>query len=167
MAAAATADFSGLHALSGVLEQQRIVRTARAAGAAGDHLYAIRRPGRALWTRPGEVVAGPVVRFPITKRTDSRVYFHAYTLGNLAAIHYVDAARLARDGEAPMPGEGWPADFRNTFYAARETAEAIARGDIRQLRRQMASAHPDRGGTDGQFMAARKRYERALAAGRA
>lgn len=168
MAATTRVDFSGMRCLSGVLEQQRIVRAARAASLAraadDDYLYAIRRTGRAVWTRPGEVVAGQVVRFPITKRTDKRVYFHAYTLGDLAAIHYVDAARLARDGEAHMLGEGWPADFRNTFYATREAAEATAHSDITQLRRQMASVHPDRGGTNEQFMAARKRYERALAA---
>jgi hypothetical protein len=34
-------------------------------------------------------------------------------------------------------------------FTTREAAEAIARGDIKQLRRQMANFHPDRGGTAG------------------
>ena len=44
----------------------------------------------------------------------------------------------------------------------REAAEAIAHGDMKQLRRQMADAHPDRGGTNEGFMAARRRYEQAI-----
>jgi len=39
---------------------------------------------------------------------------------------------------------------------------SVQPGDIKQLRRQMADAHPDRGGTNEGFMAARKRYERAI-----
>jgi hypothetical protein len=34
--------------------------------------------------------------------------------------------------------------------------------ELKRLRREMADAHPDRGGTDAGFIAARKRYERAL-----
>ena len=48
------------------------------------------------------------------------------------------------------------------LYTSRETAEAFAHGDIKALRLQMANVHPDRGGTTEQFMAARRRYERAL-----
>ena len=44
----------------------------------------------------------------------------------------------------------------------REAAEAIAHGDMKRLWRQMADAHPDRGGTNEGFMAARKRYEQAI-----
>ena len=61
-------------------------------------------------------------------------------------------------------------------YATREAAEEhlygrereqerkrkAAEPELKQLRREMADAHPDRGGTNEQFMAARKRYERAL-----
>jgi hypothetical protein len=34
--------------------------------------------------------------------------------------------------------------------------------ELRRLRLAMADAHPDRGGTDEEFIAARERYERAL-----
>lgn len=158
--------FSGVRSLSGVLEQTRVIRAARAASlaeAADGYLYAIRRTDRETYTNTGEVVEGQLVRFPITRRTGKRVYFLAYRLrGDFLGHGHADAAQLARDGEADVIGEGWPADFHNTFYATREAAEAVAHGDIKQLRRQMASVHPDRGGTAGQFMAARKRYEQAL-----
>jgi hypothetical protein len=36
--------------------------------------------------------------------------------------------------------------------------------DIRRLRLEMAAAHPDRGGSNEEFRAARERYEAALAA---
>ena len=159
------APYSGMRSLSGVLEQQRVVRAARAASlaeSADDYLYAIRRTDRETYKRIGEVVDGQLVRFPITKRTDKRVHFLAYRLGDLLGHGHADAAQLARDGEAHVIGQGWPADYNNTFYATREAAEAIAHGDIKQLRRQMANVHPDRGGTAEQFMAARRRYERAL-----
>ena len=51
------------------------------------------------------------------------------------------------------------------LYTSRKTAEAIASGDVKQLRRLMAAVHPDRGATNEEFIAARKRYERFLAAG--
>jgi hypothetical protein len=34
--------------------------------------------------------------------------------------------------------------------------------DIKRLRMEMADAHPDRGGTDEGFIAARERYVKAL-----
>ena len=156
--------YSGMCSLSGVLEQQRVVRAARAASLAESYLWAIRRTDRPTYDRTGEVVDGQLVRFPIVARTDKRVYFVAYHWPDdgRAVTDHVDAAQLARDGEAHVIGNGWPADYLNTFYATREAAEAVAHGDIKQLRRQMASVHPDRGGTAEQFMAARKRYERAL-----
>jgi hypothetical protein len=57
------------------------------------------------------------------------------------------------------------------FYATREAAQAeLDAGyekhepaDLRELRMAMADAHPDRGGTAEEFMAARQRYKRAEA----
>ncbi|MFJ5090000.1 hypothetical protein [Streptomyces sp. NPDC088674] len=44
--------------------------------------------------------------------------------------------------------------------AARAEA-ARAEAEVRRLRAAMAAAHPDRGGTDAEFIAARSRYENA------
>jgi hypothetical protein len=49
---------------------------------------------------------------------------------------------------------------RQAAQAAREAAALIA-----ELRRAMASAHPDHGGTADQFIDARRRYEKALSTG--
>ena len=62
------------------------------------------------------------------------------------------------------------------LFATREAAEEYLFGaerererqrpeleaDVKRLRREMADAHPDRGGTNEEFMAARERYEKAL-----
>ena len=74
-------------------------------------------------------------------------------------------------GDRPRPG---PAGRQ--FFATREAAEAdLYRGEreraeqaerqappIKELRRAMADAHPDRGGAAEQFIQARHRYETAL-----
>ena len=81
-------------------------------------------------------------------------------------------------GEMLRSGQGWW-DFVHLF-SDREAAEAALFGaerdreaeqvadapEIRRLRRAMADAHPDRGGTSDGFIAARQRYESALKATR-
>jgi hypothetical protein len=81
-------------------------------------------------------------------------------------------------GQIRIPGNrrrraGW------LFCATREDAEAELHGaresqrdrqdrepGLRQLRTEMADAHPDRGGTSEAFIAARKRYQQAMAQSR-
>jgi hypothetical protein len=78
-------------------------------------------------------------------------------------------------GQARRPGGRWY-DHGGMFFTTREAAEQYlysadrererqrqeAEPEIRRLRREMAAVHPDRGGTDEEFIAARKRYEEAL-----
>lgn len=76
------------------------------------------------------------------------------------------------------PGEiNAPSSRRNLggrFFTTREAAEAELQGpdrglpeaDLRVLRKAMADAHPDRGGTRETFTAAHERYQEALAATR-
>ena len=73
-----------------------------------------------------------------------------------------------------------PGPAGRLFFATREAAEEhLYRGEreraeqaapqgpsIRELRRAMADAHPDRGGTAEQFIQARRRYQTALRAAR-
>ena len=82
-------------------------------------------------------------------------------------------------GVIPVPGDR-PGPAGRLFFATRAAAEDhLHRGEreqagqaappappIRQLRRAMADAHPDRGGTAGQFIQARRRYQTALRAAR-
>jgi hypothetical protein len=85
--------------------------------------------------------------------------------------HGYPAGVIAIPGDRHHPG---PAGRQ--FFATREAAEAdLDRGEreraeqaaqeappIKGLRRAMADAHPDRGGTAEQFIEARRRYETAL-----
>jgi hypothetical protein len=79
----------------------------------------------------------------------------------------------------PVPGDR-PGPAGRLFFATRAAAEDhLHRGEpgqagppappappIRELRRAMADAHPDRGGTAGQFIQARRQYQTALRAAR-
>jgi hypothetical protein len=79
-------------------------------------------------------------------------------------------------GVIPVPGDRHrPGPASRLFFATREAAEAdLYRGEreraepaareapsIKELRRAMADAHPDRGGTAEQFMEAGRRYQTA------
>jgi hypothetical protein len=78
-------------------------------------------------------------------------------------------------GVIPIPGHR-PGPAGRLFFATRQAAEDhLHRGErdragqaasqappIRELRRAMADAHPDRGGTAEQFIQARRRYQTAL-----
>jgi hypothetical protein len=78
-------------------------------------------------------------------------------------------------GVTPIPGAR-PASPGRLFFATRQAAEyqlyrgeyepaGLVGGDashIKELRRAMADAHPDRGGTAEQFIEARHRYQTAL-----
>jgi hypothetical protein len=81
-------------------------------------------------------------------------------------------------GVIPVPGDRHrPGPAGRLFFATREAAEDhLYRGDreragqarsqaplIKELRRAMADAHPDRDGTAEQFIQARRRYQTALA----
>jgi hypothetical protein len=81
-------------------------------------------------------------------------------------------------GVIPIPGARRPGPAGGLFFATREAAEddlycgprerAEQAGSeappIKDLRRAMADAHPDRGGTAERFIEARRRYETALRA---
>ena len=91
--------------------------------------------------------------------------------GDDACRHGYPAGVIPIPGDRPRPG---PAG--RLFFATREAAEAdLYRREreraeqaarqaprIKELRRAMASTHPDRGGTAEQFMEAYRRYETAL-----
>ncbi len=81
-------------------------------------------------------------------------------------------------GVIPIPGDRHlPGPAGRLFFATREAAEdhlylereraeqtAREAPSVTELRRAMADAHPDRGGTAEQFIEARRRYETALRA---
>ena len=101
---------------------------------------------------------------------------HGYTWEH--CLHGEDRCRHGYPaGVIPIPGgRPRPGPAGRLFFATRQAAEAdLYRGErertgqaareappIKELRRAMADAHPDRGGTAEQFIQARHRYEAAL-----
>lgn len=100
-----------------------------------------------------------VVRFRITKKTPKRIYYIPENWGR-PVQRFVDRVTLERDGEVRRRSAGWW-EPDATVYLSPPELEQPAKPDLATLRAEMAAAHPDRGGTDAEFIAARQRYERA------
>ncbi|KAB1149241.1 hypothetical protein F7R91_05640 [Streptomyces luteolifulvus] len=122
------------------------------------YLYAI-EPGRyelddVTW------IPGKVVQFPITRKTAKRVYYlrprFLYMPGPDWESGYVDRQELERHGSVHVP------HWLLLFAQPPEIPKPAATPGVKELKAAMAAAHPDRGGTDEAFIAARERYLRAL-----
>lgn len=95
-----------------------------------------------------------VLQHPITKKTPKRIYFTYSTGGHRTG--YVDRQQIEAAGEIY---HGYT--NRRLHLAPPEIPSHPAKPDLAELRKAMADAHPDRGGTDAEFIAARKRYQKA------
>jgi hypothetical protein len=102
-----------------------------------------------------------VVRFRITKKTPRRVYYLPRDWR--PEQRFVDRITLERDGQVTRKSGGWW-EIDLTVYLEPPVLEQAAKPDLAQLKAEMADAHPDRGGTDAAFIAARRRYEQARTA---
>jgi hypothetical protein len=92
-------------------------------------------------------------RHEITRKTAKRIYI---TFRGRTA--FVDRQQIETDGEIFYR----PA-ARTLYLAEPEIPHRPKPLSLPELRKAMADAHPDRGGTDAEFIAARQRYERARA----
>jgi hypothetical protein len=92
-------------------------------------------------------------RHEITRKTAKRIYI---TFCGRTA--FVDRQRIEADGEIFYR----PA-ARTLYLAEPDIPHQPKPPSLPELRRAMADAHPDRGGTDAEFIAARERYEKASA----
>lgn len=95
-----------------------------------------------------------VLAHPVTKKTPKRIYFKRG--GSRTA--FVDRQQIEAAGEI------FYRPIARTLYL--EPPEIPTRpkpASLPELRKAMADAHPDRGGTDEAFIAARTRYEAARA----
>ncbi|MEI5100344.1 hypothetical protein RB200_19675 [Streptomyces sp. PmtG] len=95
-----------------------------------------------------------VLAHPITKKTARRIYFTYSTGGHRAG--YVDRQKIEADGEIY---HGYT--MRRLHLAPPEIPHQPKRATLAELKQAMADAHPDRGGSDEVFIAARERYQRA------
>lgn len=100
-----------------------------------------------------------VVRFRVTKKTPRRIYYLPRDWGK-PEQRFVDRLALERDGEVHRRSAGWwEPDL--TVYLHPPVLEEVRQPSVAELKAAMAAAHPDRGGTDEAFIAARHRYEKA------
>lgn len=92
-------------------------------------------------------------RHQITKKTSKRIYF--------TYLHdrpgFVDRRQIEADGRI-----WYRARQRALYLHEPELPQRPKPASLAELKQAMAAAHPDRGGTDAEFIKARARYERAL-----
>ena len=95
-----------------------------------------------------------ILAHPITKKTCKRIYF-AYLNGRPG---FVDRQQIEADGEI------YHGYTRRRLHLTRpEIPSRHQPPSLTELRKAMAAAHPDRGGSGEAFIAARHRYEAAKA----
>lgn len=95
-----------------------------------------------------------ILRHEITKKTPKRIYF---TYGN-GRTGFVDRQKIEAEGEIY---HGYT--LRRLLLTPPEIPSRPKPESLAELRKAMADAHPDRGGSDEAFIAARTRYEQARA----
>lgn len=93
-----------------------------------------------------------ILAHPITKKTAKRIYF-TYLNGRPGVV---DRQRIEADREIY---HGYTR--RRLHLTPPEIPTGPKPPSLSELRKAMADAHPDRGGTDEAFIVARQRYERA------
>ena len=90
-------------------------------------------------------------RNPITRKTARRIYFTRHGHSG-----FVDRQRIEADGEI------WHRSLaRYLHLTPPEIPNEPKPPSLTELKAAMAAAHPDVGGTDEAFIAARRRYEAA------
>ncbi len=99
-----------------------------------------------------------VVKFRITRKTPRRIYYLPHEWRD--EQRFVDRAVLERDGKVTRKSGGWWESFLTVYLTPPVLAE-VQEPNLAELKAAMAEAHPDRGGNDEAFIAARQRYERA------
>lgn len=100
-----------------------------------------------------------VVAFPVTRKTPKRIYYQVRDWG-AQQIRFVNRQELESTGEVRSPSRyWWESDYQ--VYLNPPPVEMTQQPSLAELKQQMADAHPDRGGNDEAFIAARQRYERA------
>jgi hypothetical protein len=116
-------------------------------------------------------------RFQITKKTAKRIFYSRSgdridDLGGLAGwtrkrddeTGYVNRQKLETNGEVHNRGVHWCEPDSHLFISLQHLLARTRRQeqeptpDLKVLKAEMAAAHPDRGGSSAEFIAARTRY---------
>ena len=147
---------SARHALQDINAERRKARPSNGSTDAGavEYLYRI-----STYEDADGFLVDKVMPLRITKKTPKRIYYLRDE--RRGRIGYVDRQELESIGEA-YHHQG-TASFR--IYAQPPDLSTARRQDpaeeLSRLRAEMAAAHPDRGGTDQEFIAAHRRYKQA------
>jgi hypothetical protein len=124
-----------------------------------EFLYGI-HPGR--HDANGDWRTPQIIAFRVTKKTPRRVYYDASQCGSRYGVRFVDRHRLETDGEVTRRGGQWYEPDLTVHLQPPQLWPPVELG-LAALKAEMAAAHPDRGGSDAEFIAARQRYEKARA----
>jgi hypothetical protein len=145
------------HILKGVNAAKRAQRPAKGDGDAvqREFLYGV--------YGGGEETDPCVVPYQITKRTPKRVYYVRSDWGDGdVKIGFVNRQELEEKGEVYNGGVHWSSPDWHLYVVPPELGQRRPEPpDLGELKAAMAAAHPDRGGTDAEFIAARDRYVKA------
>lgn len=101
-----------------------------------------------------------VTTFPVTKTTATRIYFRVVSGTEMQREkgYFIARAAFNADGKAYHRGLA-----ENLYLSPPEIQSRPQPKTVAQLRREMADAHPDRGGDRHAFQLARARYLAAKA----
>jgi hypothetical protein len=122
-----------------------------------EYLYAIDAPEGPSSVR--------IIRFPVVKKTAKRIYYDVTGWVTRASVRFVDRQKLERDGKiVRRSAAGWWEKDLHLYLSEPALPDYSQQPNLAELKAAMASAHPDRGGSNEAFIAARERYEMARAA---
>lgn len=112
-----------------------------------------------------------VVPFRITRKTAKRIYYiRRHRPDGTDQIGFVDRLKLEAAGDEGLWARrtaGWWEDDNRLYLSpppihdGQRVNPAALQAEVDRLRAEMAAVHPDRGGTDVEFIAAHKRYDAA------
>ncbi|MEU2450074.1 WhiB family transcriptional regulator [Streptomyces sp. NPDC012765] len=134
-----------------------------------EYLYGVEPPH---WEGNDDVwVPARVVRFRITRKTSRRIWYVRSERPDAPRIGSVNRVQLEAEGQVyRASGTGWWEPDKCLYLAppvvAPDSSVRPPARSVAELRQAMAAAHPDRGGTDEEFMAARAAYQEARRAAR-
>jgi len=105
------------------------------------------------------VIGQRVVPFPITKKTAKRIYYVRSDWGDGdVKIGFVNRQEIEDKGEVYNRGVHWCMPDHRLYLNPPELPGRTQKPNLDDLKAAMAAAHPDRGGTDAEFITARGAY---------
>jgi hypothetical protein len=119
---------------------------------------------------PVEYLYSELYRFHVVRKTKQRIYYNRtplpleessddYLLDD-RGIGFINRQKIEQQGEiwSHRGGGWWEPDCRLYLAKPPPTTKSEGLSNLSELKAAMAAAHPDRGGSNAEFIAARARY---------